>query len=106
MISLGIIVLIFSTKPTLIIYNTIQFDFQVFCPIAYENKLVKKDNLFSESLPLAFKPLLSHLKFNKTYVVTVRNVLKPNVEKLMKLDQQLQFCGLVRPWEGSCENAE
>ena len=32
--------------------------------------------------------------------------MTPNPENFMKMDQQLQFCGLVRPWEGSCENAE
>ena len=81
-----------------------QFSYHVFCPLSSDKNLVKREHTFMEKLPFTFKPLLEHIKLEKTYVVTAQTVMTSLPEANMPVDQQIHFCGLARPWNGSCQN--
>ena len=64
---------------------------------------MKKEKAFSELLPLSFKALQDNNVFERTYVINVRSVETTNPNNNQTVDQQFQYCGLARPWDGTCE---
>lgn len=72
---LALIVLftVYMLLPQPIKYDNVQFNFRKYCPIFYEQRLVKKEDYF-RYLPFTQETLdLNEEKFKKIYVVEVKN---------------------------------
>ena len=93
-------------RPQPILYNDVEFNFHVYCPLSYEPNLTRIVKPLWEYLPFTLQSLVNDPKFNQTYVVNIRTVMTENLNADLKVDQQVQFCGLTRPWNATCADTE